>query len=81
MTLGAATEVLYVLGDRMPEGLWVGARYGFLGKDSPINVAFRDNHKKRYILHQESLLAQGTPEELRADRRVKEDYLEESLEP
>ncbi|MGQ9483771.1 MAG: ABC transporter substrate-binding protein [Desulfosoma sp.] len=48
MTLGAATEVLYALGDKMPEGLWVGTRYWFLANDSPINVAFRDNYKKRY---------------------------------
>lgn len=48
MTLGAATEVLYALGDKMPEGLWVGTRYWFLGNDTPQNVAFRDNYKKRY---------------------------------
>jgi branched-chain amino acid transport system substrate-binding protein len=48
MTLGAATEVLYALGDKMPEGLWVGTRYWFLGNDSPKNVAFRDSYVKRY---------------------------------
>ena len=48
MTLGAATEVLYALKDKMPEGLWVGTRYWFLANNSPINVAFRDAYFKRY---------------------------------
>ncbi len=48
MTLGAATEVLYALGDKMPEGIWVGTRYWFLGNDSPVNVAFRNAYKKRF---------------------------------
>jgi len=40
MTLGAATEVLYALGDQMPEGLWVGTRYWFLANDSEVNKKF-----------------------------------------
>ncbi len=48
MTLGAATEVLYALGDKMPEGIWVGTRYWFLGNDSPRNVAFREAYRKRF---------------------------------
>ncbi|WP_212636837.1 ABC transporter substrate-binding protein [Desulfacinum hydrothermale] len=48
MTLGAATEVLYALGDKMPEGIWVGTRYWFLGNDTPQNVAFRKAYQKRF---------------------------------
>jgi len=48
MTLGAATEVLYALKDKMPEGIWVGTRYWFLGNDSPVNVAFREAYFKRF---------------------------------
>jgi branched-chain amino acid transport system substrate-binding protein len=40
MTLGAATEVLYALGDQMPEGQWVGTRYWFLANDSEVNKKF-----------------------------------------
>ncbi len=47
MTLGAATEVLTALGDKMPTGQWVGTRYWFLANDSPINKAFVDGYKKR----------------------------------
>lgn len=48
MSLGAATEVLTALGDRMPEGLWVGTRYWFLANDSPINKSFVDNYFKKF---------------------------------
>ncbi|MBW7850542.1 MAG: ABC transporter substrate-binding protein [Rhodospirillales bacterium] len=48
MTLGAATEVLYALGDQMPEGKWVGTRYWFLGKDTPRNKAFVEAYHKRF---------------------------------
>ncbi len=48
MTLGAATEVLGALGDRMPTGQWVGTRYWFLGNDSPMNKAFVEGYHKRY---------------------------------
>lgn len=48
MTLGAATEVLYALKDKMPEGIWVGTRYWFLGNESPVNVAFREAYLKRF---------------------------------
>jgi branched-chain amino acid transport system substrate-binding protein len=40
MTLGAATEVLSALGDKMPEGLWVGTRYWFLANSSQRNQDF-----------------------------------------
>jgi branched-chain amino acid transport system substrate-binding protein len=48
MTLGAATEVLTALGDKMPIGQWVGTRYWFLVNDSPMNKAFVDGYRKRY---------------------------------
>ncbi|MBE0596265.1 MAG: ABC transporter substrate-binding protein [Desulfuromonadales bacterium] len=48
MSLGAATEVLTALGDKMPEGLWVGTRYWFLANDSPLNKKFVDSYYKSY---------------------------------
>ncbi|MBW6475216.1 MAG: ABC transporter substrate-binding protein [Anaerolineaceae bacterium] len=48
MSLGAATEVLTALGDRMPEGLWVGTRYWFLANDTPINKNFVENYFKQF---------------------------------
>ncbi len=47
-SLGAATEVLTALGDKMPEGLWVGTRYWFLAKDSAMNNKFSYNYFKNY---------------------------------
>jgi len=47
-TLGGAVEVLSALGDKMPEGLWVGTRYWFLANQSPMNQAFMDNYFKRF---------------------------------
>jgi len=48
LTLGAATEVLYALGDQMPEGLWAGTRYWYDAKDTPINRQFVDGYYERY---------------------------------
>lgn len=48
MTLGAATEVLSALGDKMPEGLWVGTRYWFLANDSQRNQDFVKAYFDRY---------------------------------
>ena len=48
MTLGAATEVLYALKEKMPEGIWVGTRYWFQANDSAVNKAFVDAYKQRY---------------------------------
>ena len=47
-TLGAATEVLTALGDKMPEGLWVGTRYWFLASDAKRNTDFVNAYKDRY---------------------------------
>ena len=47
-TLGAATEVLEALKDKMPTGLWVGTRYWFLANDSALNKSFVDRYKKRF---------------------------------
>jgi branched-chain amino acid transport system substrate-binding protein len=48
VTLGAATEVLTALGDKMPEGLWVGTRYWFLASDAQRNADFVKAYKDRY---------------------------------
>ncbi len=48
ITLGAAVEVLSALGDKMPEGLWVGTRYWFLANKSKLNKKFVKNYYKRY---------------------------------
>ncbi|MBW1646185.1 MAG: ABC transporter substrate-binding protein [Deltaproteobacteria bacterium] len=48
ITLGAATEVLSALKDKMPEGLWVGSRYWFLANQSPLNQKFVKNYHDRY---------------------------------
>lgn len=48
VTLGAATEVLTALGDKMPEGLWVGSRYWFLASDTTRNNDFVNAYKDRY---------------------------------
>lgn len=48
MTLGAATEVLYALKDKMPEGVWVGTRYWFQANDGPVNKAFVDAYKQKF---------------------------------
>lgn len=48
ITLGAATEVLSALKDKMPEGLWVGSRYWFLASDSPMNKKFVKAYFDRY---------------------------------
>jgi branched-chain amino acid transport system substrate-binding protein len=47
-TLGAATEVLTALGDKMPEGLWVGSRYWFMANEAAINQNFVKAFKQRY---------------------------------
>lgn len=47
-SLGAATEVLTALGDKMPEGLWVGSRYWFLANDSTMNAGFSEAYHKKY---------------------------------
>lgn len=47
-TLGAATEVLTALGDKMPEGIWVGTRYWFLANDSALNKKFAADYFEKY---------------------------------
>jgi len=47
-TLGAAVEVLSALGDKMPEGIWVGTRYWFLASDSALNKKFVKAYHDRY---------------------------------
>ncbi|MFP4306668.1 MAG: ABC transporter substrate-binding protein [Desulfococcaceae bacterium] len=48
MSLGAATEVLYALQDKMPEDVWVGTRYWFLANDSEMNKKFRESYQRIY---------------------------------
>jgi branched-chain amino acid transport system substrate-binding protein len=51
MTLGAATEVLYALKEKMPEGIWVGTRYWFQANDTPINKAFVEAYFKQFNVY------------------------------
>ena len=51
MSLGAATEVLTSLKEKMPVGVWVGTRYWFLGNDTPENKAFVNAYKERYNVY------------------------------
>lgn len=48
LTLGAATEVLYALQDKMPLGIWAGTRYWFQANNTPMNKAFVDAYHKRF---------------------------------
>lgn len=48
MSLGAATEVLYALGDQMPTGVTVGTRYWYGAPDNPVNDAFVQNFRAKY---------------------------------
>lgn len=51
MTLGAATEVLYALKDKMPEGVWVGTRYWFLANDAQVNKDFVKAFEAKYKVY------------------------------
>ncbi|MCK4507976.1 MAG: ABC transporter substrate-binding protein, partial [Desulfuromonadales bacterium] len=44
-------EVLSALGDKMPEGLWVGSRYWFLANDSALNKKFVADYFKKYAAY------------------------------
>ncbi|KAA0259363.1 ABC transporter substrate-binding protein [Deferribacter autotrophicus] len=48
MSLGAATEVLTALGDKMPDGIWVGTRYWFLANNSELNRKFVKSYYDKY---------------------------------
>lgn len=48
LTLGAATEVLYALKEKMPEGVWAGTRYWFDANDTPENMAFVKAYTEKY---------------------------------
>jgi len=47
-TLGAATEVLTALGDKMPVDLWVGTRYWFQANNSEMNNNFVKAFNSRF---------------------------------
>jgi branched-chain amino acid transport system substrate-binding protein len=51
MTLGAATEVLSALKDKMPENQWVGTRYWFQANSSAMNKAFVSAYFKRFNVY------------------------------
>ncbi|MEN6438622.1 MAG: ABC transporter substrate-binding protein [Syntrophobacter sp.] len=51
MTLGAATEVLYALKEKMPTGVWVGTRYWFQANETGANKAFVEAYKKRFDVY------------------------------
>ena len=48
MSLGGATEVLTALGDKMPDGTWVGTRYWFLANNSKLNRKFVRSYHEKY---------------------------------
>lgn len=48
MSLGAATEVLTALGDKMPDNIWVGTRYWFLANNSDLNNKFYNDYFKKF---------------------------------
>lgn len=48
MSLGAATEVLTALGDKMPDNLWVGTRYWFLANKTELNNKFYNDYFKKF---------------------------------
>lgn len=48
MSLGAATEVLYALGDQMPTGITIGTRYWYNAPDNPTNDAFVQAYQDEY---------------------------------
>jgi len=48
MTVGAATEVLTALGERMPEGVWLGTRYWYGSHDNELNKNFVESYRKAY---------------------------------
>lgn len=57
-TVGAATEVLDALGDRMPEGVWLSTRYWYDAYDNELNQKFVKAYMDRYD-HAPSYNAQG----------------------
>lgn len=48
LSLGAATEVLDALQEKMPENIWVGTRYWFLANDSKRNQDFVHSYRGKY---------------------------------
>lgn len=48
ISVGAAVEVLKALGDKMPEGVWLGTRYWYDSWDNPTNKKFVDAYKEKY---------------------------------
>jgi branched-chain amino acid transport system substrate-binding protein len=48
MSLGGATEVLTALGDKMPDGIWVGTRYWFLANNSELNRKFVNSYYEKF---------------------------------
>jgi len=48
MTHGGSMEVLFALGTRMPQRLWVGTRYWWGAKDTAINTKFVEAYTGRF---------------------------------
>jgi len=48
MTVGGATEVLTALGERMPEGVWLGTRYWYGSHDNDLNKNFVESYQEAY---------------------------------
>ena len=68
-------EVLRVRG-RLIRGLAETGEYTFLITEHDMNVVF-DLADRIVVMHRGRLLAQGTPEQIRSDRAVREAYLGE----
>ncbi len=48
LTVGAATEVLEALGDKMPANVWAGTRYWFGSHDNPVNNEFVAKYQQKF---------------------------------
>lgn len=48
LTVGAATEVLVAMGDKMPENVWAGTRYWFDSNNTELNKQFVSKYQEEF---------------------------------